>query len=120
MADPVGQVARAVAEQLAAGHGPALVTEVEAELHARDGAGPANRYVDPVSLASLIVAVAALAWTVYRDLRKQTPTPSSDVVARSVRVQLRERHRTPTAERDQIVDIVVSETTRLARTDDTP
>lgn len=119
MADPVGQVARAVAEQLAAGHGPALVTEVEAELNARDGR-PADRYVEPVSLASLVVAVAALAWTVYRDLRKQTPTPSPDVVARSVRVQLRDSLRTPTAERDRIVDIVVSETTRLARTDETP
>ena len=44
--------------------GRGLVAEVKAVLAARDFAAPPSQYVDPVALASLIVAVAGLAWTV--------------------------------------------------------
>lgn len=34
---------------------------------------------DPVSLASLIVAVATLAWTIYNDQRTRTPDPAAQL-----------------------------------------
>ena len=36
-------------------------------------------YMDPVALASLIVGVASLAWTVYTDLRKRTVKPTAEI-----------------------------------------
>ena len=110
MTDPVDHVARVAARQLTADYGPALVAQVEAALHARGSNRPPTRYADPVSIASLIVSIAALAWTVYVDLRRRTPTPSSDVVARTVRVRVADGGDISQAERDRIIEIVVSET----------
>ena len=75
MSDPIEVTARAIAAQLAAEHGPGVVAEVDAALHARRRAERPQQFVDPVSLGSLIVAVATLAWTIYADLRKRTPEP---------------------------------------------
>jgi hypothetical protein len=58
MTDPAADAARAAAVILAPSHGPNLPAEVEAALAARHGPG---RYLDPVSLASLIVSIATLA-----------------------------------------------------------
>jgi hypothetical protein len=64
MIDPVEHTVRAAAHRLVAEHGPGLVTDVEAALHARGSAQRPEQYLDPVSLGSLIVSVATLAWTV--------------------------------------------------------
>jgi len=111
--DPVDHVARAVARQLTADYGPVLPAQVEAALHMRGLSGPPTRYGDPVSVASLVVSVAALAWTVYIDLRKRTPTPSQEVLARTVRVRVEDAGELSHAERDRIIDIVVEETARV-------
>jgi hypothetical protein len=68
-----------------------------------------DQYADPVSLGSLIVAVASLAWTVYSDLRKKTPKPSAEAVARQVRVDLKNYETSGHAETNRITEIVVSE-----------
>jgi hypothetical protein len=47
-----------------------------------------DRYLDPISLASLIVAIATLAWTIYNDQRKHTPNPPPASTARQVRITL--------------------------------
>ena len=65
MTDPVADAARSAAVILAADLGPSLPAEVEAALAARDTQQRPDRYLDPVSLASLIVAIATLAWTIY-------------------------------------------------------
>lgn len=72
MTDPAADAARAAAAILAPDLGPTLPTEVEAALADRQHPG---RYIDPVSLASLIVAIATLAWTIYSDQRDHTPDP---------------------------------------------
>ncbi|MFI6501565.1 hypothetical protein [Nonomuraea typhae] len=109
MTDPAAEGARAAARHLAAQHGPALVTDVEAALHARDTSRRPDQYLDPISLGSLIVSVAALAWTVYTDLKKKTDTPSADVITRTVRAELR-RTRTVTVQDDEIIAVTVQET----------
>lgn len=101
--------ARAAARRLAAEHGPGLEADVEAALHARGAQRRPEQYLDPVSLGSLIVSVAALAWTVYRDLRTKTPKPALEVVARRVRVELPASDGTPLAKRDQVIEIIVEE-----------
>jgi hypothetical protein len=60
MNDPVAIVARAAAPQLAAEAGPGLVAEVEAVLATRDSPSAPPQYIDPVAVASLIVAIASL------------------------------------------------------------
>ena len=107
MSDPIGAAARAAAQRLEAEGRAGLTAEVEAVLAARDPAAPPSQYVDPVALASLIVAVAGFAWTVYTDLRKRTSRPAPAVVARAVRVMLRDDGQTAP---DEVVEVVVTET----------
>ena len=92
MTDPAADAARAAAAILVSDLGPNLPAEVEAALAARGTGQRPDRYLDPISLASLIVAIATLAWTIYNDRRKQTPgPPPSDSIARQVRITLRDQ-----------------------------
>jgi hypothetical protein len=68
--------------------------------------------VDPVALASLIVSIASLAWTVYTDLKKHTANPTVEVVTRTVRVTRRDQGHA--AAPDHVVEVVVTETIRAA------
>jgi hypothetical protein len=75
--------------------------------------GP-DRYVDPVSLAGLIVAIATLAWTIYNDQRHHTPDPPPEIIARQVRITLREQDTVLPPGTDRITEIVATEITRQA------
>jgi hypothetical protein len=57
--DPDAHAARSAAAIIAPSLGPALPAEVEAALGARDGGRRPARYLDPVSLADLIVSIAS-------------------------------------------------------------
>jgi serine/threonine protein kinase len=113
MTDPVSMGARAAAERLSPEYGPGIVGDVEAALTRGLEQRP-ERHDGTVSLGSLIVSIATLAWTIYIDLRKKTPNPASDVVARSVRVELRKRGDTDTTSSDHISDVVVTEVINAA------
>jgi hypothetical protein len=110
--DSAAQAARAAAVILAPDLGPALPAEVEAALAARHTSRPPDRYLDPVSLASLIVSIATLAWTIYNDLRSHSPDPKSDAIARQVRVTLLEQDIALPAGTERIIEIVATEITR--------
>lgn len=110
MIDPVERGARAAADRLAADHGLRLAADVEAALYERGANRSTDQYFDPVSLGALIVSVASLAWTVYRDLKKQAPNPPADVVARTVRVRLREAGDIDLAAHERVVEITIDET----------
>jgi len=110
MTDPVERIARAAASRLTAKHGPSLPIDVEAALHARDSAREPGRYLDPVALGGLIVSIATLAWTIYTDLKQRTPNPSPEVLARTIRVRLRETDTPSSTDRDAIIEVVVTET----------
>ena len=112
MNDPIGIAARAAARQLHAEAGPGLVAEVEAVLATRESPSAPPQYADPIALASLIVAIAGLAWTVYNDLKKRTAKPAAQVVARTVRVSRRDQGQADAP--DHVVEVVVTETIRAA------
>jgi hypothetical protein len=78
MTDPAADASRAAVAILAPDLGPNLPAEVGAALAARDTSHRPDRYLDPVSLASLIAAIATLAWTIYSDQRACTPTRRPD------------------------------------------
>ncbi len=107
MDDAVSGIARAAAARLSTDLGGEVVVGVEEALQAQEGGASPKRYFDPISLGSLIVSVASLAWTVLRDLRRERAKPSPDVVARRVRVQLSAD--IAATQRDLIVDVVVDE-----------
>ncbi|MFD3927306.1 hypothetical protein [Streptomyces sp. NPDC058614] len=123
MPDPVELGARAAAQRLATPHTPALTTDVEVALHARGTTTTRpDQYLDPISLGALIVSIATLTWTVYKDLRKSTPTPQPDAVTRRVRVRL-DQLDTPEgslspADRDRCIDITIEETLNSVEADD--
>ena len=73
-----------------------------------------DRYLDPVSLASLIVSIATLAWTIYNDQRSHTPDPPPDSIARQVRITLREQDTALPPGTERITEIVATEITRHA------
>ena len=114
MTDSAAAAARAAAAILAPDFGPNLPAEVEAALAARGTGRRSDRYLDPVSLAGLIVAIATLAWTIYNDRRKQTPDPPPDWIARQVRITLRDQDTTLPPGTERITDVVVTEITRQA------
>ena len=114
MTDPVADAARSAAAILTADLGTSLPAEVEAALAARDTGQRPDRYLDPVSLASLIVSVAGLAWQVYTDQRKHTPDPPADSVARQVRITLRDQDTALPPGTERITEIVATEITRHA------
>ena len=108
MNDPVGAIAQAAARRLTPEYGPRLQSEVEAALYARDAERRPDQYLDPVTLGSLIVSTATLAWTIYNDLRKKAPDPPPDVAARTLRVELT-RHTDTTPNSDKVTEVIVAE-----------
>jgi tetratricopeptide (TPR) repeat protein len=88
MTGPAANAARSSAAILAPDLGPDLPAEVGAALAARDTRQRPDRYLDPASLATLIVTIATLAWTIYNDQRTRTPDPPPSSIARQVRITL--------------------------------
>ena len=68
--------------------------------------------MDPIALASVIVAIVSLACTVYTDLKKRTAQPAAEVVARTVRVTRRDQGEA--AAPDHVVEVVVTKAIRAA------
>jgi hypothetical protein len=116
MTDPAADAARSAAAILAPELGPNLPAEVEGALAARDIGQRPNRYLDPVSLASLIVAIATLAWTIYNDqrTRRSTPDPPPSSIARQVRIILRDQDTPLPPATERITEVVATEITRRA------
>jgi hypothetical protein len=112
MTDPAGDAARAAAAILAPELGADLPADVEAVLAPRGTRQRPDRYLDPVSLSSLIVSIATLAWTVYNDLRERHPGPTPDAIARQVRITLRQQDAVLPEGAERIIEVVATEITR--------
>jgi hypothetical protein len=96
--------ARTAAQRLSGEYGYELRQAVENAM--QDGQARPGQYIDPVSLASLIVSASALAWTVYTDLRARNEKPiSRTVVTRRVREELVLGE--DTARRERVIEVVV-------------
>lgn len=112
MTSPVNRIALSAAQRLARdGDPPALVPEVERQLQLGQVGHAAERF-EPVTiaLAALVVSIASLAWTVYTDLRKETPRPDPEVLKRRLRVELELPERVSAADRDRVLAVIVEET----------
>ena len=114
MTDLIADAARTAAAILAPDLDPSLPAEVEAVLAARDTQQRPDQYLDPVSLASLIVSSATLAWTIYNDQRTRTADPPPASIARKVRITLRAREAVLPEAAERIPEIVATEITRDA------
>lgn len=112
MSDPITIVARAAARRLETEGRRGLAAEVEAALAARESPSTPPHYGDPVALASLIVIIATLVWTIYTDLKKRIVRPAAEVLTQTVRVRLLDAGQAGAP--DHIIDIVVTETIRAA------
>lgn len=113
--DRVAAAARAAAGELAAQYGSALAADVEAALCARDSDYRPERYFDPVALGSLIVSIASLGWTIYSGMKK-SQQPTSEVLARQIRVVQRTRGDI-TGNQEKIIEVVATEIIRAAESD---
>ena len=114
MTDPAADAARSAAAILAPDLGPNLPAQVEAALAARDTQQRPDRFLDPVSLGILIVAIATLAWTVYIDQRKHTDDPPPGSIARQVRITMREQDLSLPPGTERITEVVATEIIRQA------
>jgi hypothetical protein len=115
MTDPAANAARAAALLLAPEIGANLPAEVEVELAAHGIKERPERYLDPVSLATLIVSIAALAWTIYNDQRKNTSQPPpATTLARQVRITLRAQDTSLPPVTERITEVIATEITQLA------
>jgi hypothetical protein len=115
MTNPITAGARAAANRLDAEFGPGLPSEVEAVLLDTESGEQSERYLDPISLASLIVSLASLAWNIYSDKRKKTPEPAHEDIVLAVRTELHSPENAGPVLQDKIIEVVVTEVTRAAR-----
>lgn len=115
MIDPVAAAARHAAAVLATDLGPGLPAEVEVVLDARESRQRPDRFLDPVSLASLIVSIATLAWTIYNDKRTGASSPPPESIARQVRLSFQDQDSTLPPETERITEIIATEVIRQAR-----
>ena len=111
MSDSPEDLARLAAARLAEAD-PALPAMVERCLRAGDDAGETHKFFEPATafaLGSLLVAIATLAWTIYRDLKKETPTPSPELLSRRIRLTVELPAGVTEVQRDRQITVVVEE-----------
>jgi tetratricopeptide (TPR) repeat protein len=106
----VRRAARAAARRLADELDSSVRTQVEDALEAHDGNVRPEQYFDPVSLGSLIVSTAALAWTIYKDRRAKKPKPAPQMIVKLVELALPPSDQVRPEQRAKIIEIVVQET----------
>lgn len=78
-----------------------------------------NRFLDPISLATLIVSIATLAWTIYNDQRDRSgEPPQPPAIARQVRITLREQDMVLPEGTERITEVIATEITQRANPDE--
>jgi hypothetical protein len=111
MTDPASDTARSAAAILAPEVGASLPAQVDAILTARaTSRRPGQFTVDPVSVASLIVAIATLAWTIYDNLHARThEPPQAETIARKIHMTLREEETSVPPGTVHIIEVIATE-----------
>jgi hypothetical protein len=97
---------------------PRPAPDVEAALHSRDTQTRRDQYFDPIAIGSLIVSIASLTWTIYKDRRSQGANPPTEVVIRAVRIELDNAGRLDPAQHDPVIQTTVEQTLDAARHQD--
>lgn len=106
----IRRAARAAARRLAGELDPGLRTQVEEALAARDDGVRPEQFFDLVTLGTLIVAAADLAWTVYNDQRGKRRRSDPKIIVRHVELALPPSDTVSPAQRARVIEVVVEET----------
>ena len=112
MTEPHVAFARRAAARLAESLDSGLPEQVDRELATAADRDEPRKFIDPgtaIGLGSLIVSLASLGWTIYRDLKQSGATPTVTSVARRVRVQVGTVQSASIEDRDRIIEVVVEE-----------
>jgi hypothetical protein len=112
MTDTPEDVARRAAARLAREIDPALPAVVEGQLRGGGGAEPPVRFFEPattIALGGLLVSLASLAWTIYRDLKKDAAAPAPEVLARRLRLDADLPEAVTSERRERLIAVVVEE-----------
>ena len=90
---------------------------MEVALAARRAQQRADRFLDPVVLAGLIVAIATLVWTIYNDQRDRAKDrePEPDSITRQVRITLREQDTVLPPGTERVIEVVTTEVIRQSK-----
>lgn len=106
------EIARAAAQQLAAEMPEGFPEMVEAVLAVPDR--KPDQYLDPVtvSLAAVLVSVASLGWTIYKDMKTAKKAAAGDALARTIRIELVTPNDVSQDQRDRIIAVVANEILR--------
>jgi hypothetical protein len=115
--DPMADGARAAADRLSARNGARLTTDVEVALANRDTPPSRDQFFEPIALGSLIVSIAALTWTIYKDRKNQGANPPTEVIVRAVRIELDNAGRLDPEQHDPVIQATVEETLNAAKRD---
>jgi hypothetical protein len=103
-------LARRAAERLAPELGADLPVNVEAALQGAADAPRRYEAVTLIALATLVLNIVKFAWDLRKDLRAAAaPSPSAEVIARHIRLEVALPNGTTTAQRDQVIAVVVEE-----------
>jgi hypothetical protein len=112
--DPEAEaLARRAAERLATQLGADLPAHLEAAL--QGAAGPPQRYeaATLIALATLVLNIVKFAWDLRKDMRAAAaPPPSPEVIARRIRLEVALLDGTTSAQRDQVIGVVIDELSR--------
>jgi hypothetical protein len=107
MPNAFDDLARRAAQRLSGDLGRNLPATLEAQLQA----GKPPQHYEPgtlIALAALLLNAAKFAWDIYRDRKKDAKTePSADVLARTIRLELKAADGVSTEQRDKIIGTVV-------------
>ncbi len=109
MSNSFDDIARRAAQRLSADLGRNLPATVEAQLQA----GTAPERHEPgtlIALAALLIDVVKFAWDIYRDRKKDAnAAPSAEVMARTIRIELKANDGVSPEQRNKIIGVVVDE-----------
>jgi hypothetical protein len=93
--------------------GAELPANVEAALQGAAGAPQRFEAATQIALATLILNTAKFAWDLRKDLRAAAaPSPSPEVIVRRIRLGVELPNGTTTAQRDQVIAVVLDELLR--------
>ncbi|SDN10068.1 hypothetical protein [Streptomyces wuyuanensis] len=106
--EAVERAALAAVERV--GGGDSLRADVLARLRSPDGG--THRYLDLISLTSLIVTAATSGWVIVQDLRSRGAERRREVVTRRIRIELAGDGTVSAAERDAVIEAVVEQIVR--------
>lgn len=112
MSEVYAEIARKAAVKLVETGGSQLPQFTERVLSKGEGQEYADQYdlATALGIASLLVSIASLTWSMYSELRKKSLKPDQSALVRRIQVQVGEPKGVSILQRDRIIEVVVEET----------